>query len=556
MSILLKDAMKIYPFSEAKLIAGSAGILREVVSANIQEVPTVERWLKGGEILFTAGYAFGNAGNGCAMMERLNEVGIAALAIKPGQFLPEIPRDMIDTAERIGLPLFELPPDLPYMDCIIAIFELITQEQLAVMRRVEKIHEMLTETILNMEGLEGICTILNRVTGNPVFITAPDGSAILASKAAPQEDFGEDYMEAMKARLEDFFAGGRSDILKRNQCNTVNAQGGATLVVVPICVQDEHIAHLVLDTTNSAMIDVEMLAFEQAGSMVAVEILNERAVWEREQKVREQLLEDLLFKRYSDEKMLIQRGHHLGFDITGKYCLFVIDADSFEEALKNEMLDLNEEKVQQIKAQVQQKICADMAAYHRPSLILDSSVGVVGMISVRKESDVALCSDLIDGIVEELEKLVSILTFSAGISRIKQGIKNVDQGRREAQLAMRAGRGMSHNKAMPHTHSFGDLGCLCFLCELSDSAAMRDFYEENMRALLDYDKDNNAELVKTLECYFLSKQNLRITAEALFVHKNSVIYRLGKIEALLGKELSDHQVAFDLQLCYKLRSIF
>ncbi len=72
---------------------------------------------------------------------------------------------------------------------------------------------------------------------------------------------------------------------------------------------------------------------------------------------------------------------------------------------------------------------------------------------------------------------------------------------------------------------------------------------------IEYDQNNNAELLKTLECYFACKQNLRKTAEMLFVHKNSVIYRLNKIETLLGKELDNHQAAFDLQLCFKLGSI-
>ena len=60
MGIWLRDAMKIEPFSRAQLIAGIKGIDRMVVAANIQEVPDVDKWLYGGEILFTAGYAFGS----------------------------------------------------------------------------------------------------------------------------------------------------------------------------------------------------------------------------------------------------------------------------------------------------------------------------------------------------------------------------------------------------------------------------------------------------------------------------------------------------------------
>ena len=555
MGITLKDAMTIFPFSRARLIAGYQGLMREVISANIQEVPYVDRWLKGGEILFTAGYAFQSAEKGCEMMERLDAVGIAALAIKPGQYLLQIPKEMIDRANELGLPLFELPQDLPYMDCIIAIFERITQEQLSVMRRVEKIHDMLTETILNKEGLDGICTILNRVTGNSVFITSPDG-IFFASKVNADKELSSDYLEYMKTLFEDYFTRNEAHGLIQNQSNIVTPALGIKLLVVPIYVQEKHIAHLALDMTRNEMMDVDMIAFEQASSMVAVELLNEQAISQQEQKIREQLLEDLLMKRYSDEKMVIQRGLHLGFDMTGRYCLFVIDADSFEEALRNNMLGLSEDKVQLIKSQIQQKIRAAMNGFHRPSLILDSSVGAVGMLAIRQDSDVQECAGLIDAIIKDLEKINPTLTFSAGIGRVKQGIQHAEQGRREAVLAMRAGRSMDYDKRKHRTHSFGEMGCLCFLCELTGSQAMRDFYEENLRILLEYDKINNTELVKTLECYFMCKQNVRKTAETLFMHKNSIIYRLSKIEALLDRHLDDHQTAFDLQLCFRLRSIY
>lgn len=553
MGIELREAMNIYPFSRARLVSGSAGMSREVVSANIQEVPGVDRWLKGGEILFTAGYAFQNAQNGCEMMERLNHVGVAALAIKPGQYLSAIPPEMVAVSNRLGLPLFELPQDLAYMDCIISIFERITQKQLEVMRRAERVHNLLTETILNKEGLDGICKILNRVTQNPVFITTPEGS-VLSYKAGDVQSAQDNYIENMRGLLEEHFAMHPVDELNRNRCNAVEAGGDTKLLVVPIYVQEEHIAYLALDIGENTLVDIDAIAFEQAGSVVAIELLSEQAVWQQEQRVREQLLEDLLMKRYGNEKLVIQRGRYLGVDLNGKYCLFVINADAFEDKLKGEMSDFSEDKVQRIKAQVQQIIRDEKAMYSRPSLILDSGVGCVGLIGVRKESDVADCAKSIDSIVSKLEKIPKGMSFSAGIGRVKQGIQHVDAGRREAVLAMRAGRSMNQD-GNKRTYTFGELGCLCFLSELSGSTAMRDFYRDNVQPLLDYDRANGSELEKTLEYYFINGKNLRKTAEALFVHKNSVIYRIRKIESLLGKSLDDHRAVFDLQLCFKLKSI-
>lgn len=55
MDLLVQDIIKLYPLSRARLLAGKSGLMRTVASANIQEVPNVERWLRRGEVLFTAG---------------------------------------------------------------------------------------------------------------------------------------------------------------------------------------------------------------------------------------------------------------------------------------------------------------------------------------------------------------------------------------------------------------------------------------------------------------------------------------------------------------------
>ncbi len=557
MGILLRDVMKIPPFSEAKLVAGHEGILREVVSANIQEVPSIERWVKRGEILFTAGYAFRSACKGCEMMERLNEIGVAALAIKPGQYLPQIPNEMIECANRLALPLLELPEDMPYMDCILAIFEQLTQKQFSIMRQVEEVRDLLTQALLNKEGLLGICSILNRISDSPVFITSSEGALLsykLKETAQTEEEYA--YFYYMQNFLEGYFKRSDAQQLQKNVCNTVVPKAGIKWILVPIFAQEERFAHLVLDIGQSELTEMHTQAFEQAGSMIAVELLKEQALWRQRQKIKEQLLEDLLSSHYRDENAVMQRGFYLGFDLSKPYCLFVIDADSFEETLKKKTTDLKEEKVQRLKAQVLEIIHTNMSTYPHPNLISESGMGVVGMVFVQNEQDVTTCINTMDSILQKIGSLGTDIVFSAGVGQIKQGLQHIYQGKREAHLAMRAGRRLRHHKALPHTHAYAQLGCLCFLSEQADSVAMRDFYEENLRVLLDYDKQNNADLVKTLDCFFICRQNLRVTAESLYVHKNSVIYRLNKVESLLQKSISDHQTAFNLQLCLLLRNLF
>ena len=552
MGIQLKDIMKIPPFSRAKLIGGKTGVGRIVESANIQEVPDVERWLHGGEILFSSGYAFEGMERVCEMMERLDKSGVSALVIKPGQYLDTVPQEMIECADRLELPLFELPEDLPYMDCIIPIFEYLMNEHISVIHRVENVHELLMQSMLQSEGIDGICRIMNQITGKPVFIFSSNG--ILLSDCADQVEDAV-YVNGIKNGFKNFCRNSSIRRLKRNQCNSIQIGGRHSLICVPICIQQENVAHLVLDMMGDDLLEVDLLAFENASPLIALEILQEKALIRKEQNIRGQLLEDILMKRYGDESVIIKRGIHAGFDVTRPFCVFEIDADSFEEYLNLEMKNADEAVIQRIKLNIQESFWNELQKSPEKMLLMNKSVGVVGLMSiVNIKDDMEFCRTTLKEAILEQRKICPKLKFSAGIGRIKEHFSQAEESFREAKLALNTGRQEAKHRMNPVTW-FEELGALCFLNELNGSQAMKNFYNENLGVLIEYDCKNDAELIKTLECYFQCNKNLRVTAETLFVHKNSIIYRIKKIEALLGKKLNDCETRFNLQLCLKIKDI-
>lgn len=551
MSLKLKEVMKIYPFSRCRLVAGKEGRERFVESANIQEVPHVERWLHGKEILFSSGYAFdGSAEKGCTLIQKLNYLGATALAIKPGQYFQQIPKEMIECADELGFPLFEVPEDLPYMDCIIPIFERITSEQLYIMKRITSVHEELMRTMIENQGLNGICKALQNLIQNSVFILSPQGLIIASSEQ--DEDTAEILMDCF---AEQYCTPAGRLKLKKNKSNQLEIGNNHSIVCVPIYIHKEHMAYLVLDTAGLIIEESDLMAFEQAGSIIAIELMKEKELLHKERTMKEQLLEDILFQRYSDVKMILRRENHLKLDISRQYCIFVIDAKAFETYITETLHNISEEKVQEIKNDIQEIIRNGIEENFSQFLLCPDSVGMTGMLKIGGEKDLEKCRNVLRSVIRGLEKKYMYLKFSAGISAKKNKILQAVEALEEAQVAMRAGKNMNRNFSDSPVCFFSELGCLRFLGELSKTGSMRDFYEEYMKPLMEFDRENEAELVKTLEYYFESNNNYRKTADRLFIHKNTVIYRIRQIENLLNVDISDPHVAFNLQLCLQLRYI-
>lgn len=559
MPTTVNDISKLYPLSKATLIAGKQGLNRIVKSANIQEVPNVEQWLKGGEVLFTAGYAFKEIDNFDSFIRQVYNAGASAIFFKPGQYLTCIPEEMVLVANEIGLPLYELPKDIAYMDCILPIFEFITGKQVATLRRTENFHNELTQSMIRQEGLDGICNILHQATGQDVMVLDPYSTGIIARCETSFDEFDgfSNYVNDKKL-LFDFIENNINTntfrSLSPNRNNILYITETQKYICVPIHVQNKCIAYLFLDCSYYEISDIDMIAIEHACSLIALEIIQEQSLIEQEQKIQEKLLEDILMTRYTDEPMLYRRGISMGIDLTKPYIIFTIDPYEFEAFVNSEMKDLSEFEVQEIKNTIHDAIYSETTAWRHPKLLLSRSVRVIGYVSILSESDTKALCQMLNRIIIKLHKIHPKLHFNIGISRIKNDYKQAADAEKESFLAVTCGN-LPQYKTENGIVNFDDLGALRFLIELSDSEAMHNFYEEHIKVLQDYDRDHDADLLNTLECFFECNKNHRETADRLYIHKNSVVYRIKKIESLTGISLSDGQSSFDLQICLLLKKL-
>ena len=81
-----------------------------------------------------------------------------------------------------------------------------------------------------------------------------------------------------------------------------------------------------------------------------------------------------------------------------------------------------------------------------------------------------------------------------------------------------------------------------FVCTIAQSANLRAFIHPMLRRLQEYDQAHSTALLHTLCVYLLQEQNLHATARQLFIHRNTLVYRLQRIRALLQLDLDDAAV--------------
>jgi DNA-binding PucR family transcriptional regulator len=132
-----------------------------------------------------------------------------------------------------------------------------------------------------------------------------------------------------------------------------------------------------------------------------------------------------------------------------------------------------------------------------------------------------------------------------GVGGICKTAADVPRSYREARLALQL---MSFGNHRSSVVLFDELGVFEILADSKDPKTIQRFVQKWLGTLLDYDESRNAELVSTLSSYLEAGGNYDNSARALGVHRNTLRYRLKRIQEISGYDLGEPDVQFNLQL--------
>src|SRR2546423_13267646 len=96
-----------------KLGAGESGGDAPLRWVHISELEDPTPWLSGGELLLTTGIGLGTPTRQRRFATRLAEHGVAGLGFGIGFGHRRVPKALVETAEEVGLPVFEVPYEMP-----------------------------------------------------------------------------------------------------------------------------------------------------------------------------------------------------------------------------------------------------------------------------------------------------------------------------------------------------------------------------------------------------------------------------------------------------------
>ncbi len=513
---------------DAQLVAGGEGLDRRVTWATRMRarLPAFER-VRGGELALLALSQLHRLDETLPhLLTSLHKEGVAAIAIATSS-LESLEKETLSLADQLHLPLLLLPLTAPLEEIEREVITFIVSFRGENERKATEISHQLMQLSLQGAGLQGICEHLALTLNKWVIVQ--DADQELRCQASPSDS----ETQTLQASLTD------ENLLRK----------GLRRITVPIQIRHEEVGYLSIIGKDTDFDYLERLILGQVTPILALEFARERDRNEVESRYSAEALMDVLQGNYQQTDEILTRARLLGYDLLVPQIVAIFEIGQNEPEYPTSSFQAQWSK--RIRDELQRIWPTCWVSFEaRRVLALLPSNESIGIDESEIEKVIFTRMDRVQARLQQ-GKIGNgnLPIFTAGIGRIADDVQQISQSYREAQQALEIGRRLFGEGSI---HYFARLGIYRLLFHLYEHEELSDFYQETLAPLLESDSHSSA-LLETLECFFNCNGNLSETARTMHLHRNSLLYRLGRIEELLGRSLEDAELRLSLQIALKIR---
>ncbi|SMP44265.1 PucR family transcriptional regulator [Anoxynatronum buryatiense] len=542
--ISIEDVMKMECMKKCRLIAGFGGIRNTVSKVNIMADPDVLEWVEAGELLLTTAYSFkqDDIGEQKQLVKKSAEMGLAGLGIKIQPYLKELHPEIIQMANVLNFPIIELHDAIPFSEIMTPIFQEIFNKQASLLKRIEKIHEQLMHVMLSGGDLKAIIGIVTDNVRNPVVVKLESHDEWLAEWATATPEMQEALTENARQFLKQAEQRGDRNRFSENMVTLM--QQRIRRMVMPIVVKNRVTGYLMTWAVGTPLGGFDLSVLESASTTIALEVLKQLSVMDVENRYRTEFFEDLISMDDTRKKKAVEKASLFHLNPTDHYLVVVIKIDRAPEGLTDEVFQKMSWITQETDAYLRD------TQLHALVISKTDSLNVIFTSADKKLLNEHVATYSRQLLARKPKKLMDI-GFRVGIGRCYQQLEQVDKSYTDAVKAIQHGPLIGETEVV----YFEQLGIYKILCHPSLKEELERFYQAVLMPLVRYDEKKSTELVKTLEVYYQQGGNLRKTAEVLFTHYNTTLYRMESIQRITGMDLNHHKDRLNLEVALKVKKL-
>ncbi|MFE3025009.1 PucR family transcriptional regulator [Nocardia tengchongensis] len=488
------------------LKGGADGLGRVINLVLTSELAEPQQWLSGGELVLTTGMGLPlSRADRLRYFEDLGSAGVAGVGFGVGLSHETVPADLVDAADRIGLPLFEVPLPTPFGAITKKVMQRLAEQEYEKVLRASRAQPRMTRAAI--QGAGAVVKELSAALSATVAIIGVDHTV---TEAHPQRPDAE-----ISGRIDEFL----STHGEGAGSGAIQVDTGQYIVVQTISAGHTVHGHLAV-VSATALGPVDQVLLGHASSLLALDFEKPARLRIAQNHLNSQAISMLLQQPGDPESMW----QHLApaADRTGRVRALVLRC-SGPDAVP-ETLESVDARLRPLNQQLFAHTKGDRVAVLLPgSETEDTAEQLLAGIPPQIRA----------GMRAGLSSPHPLRRFPAAVEHAELAASAAMPGARPLELAALAGHALL---AFPEAQR-----------------VLSAVSEAMLQPLVDYDDRHGTDLIVSLRAYLEAHGQWETAATALGVHRHTLRSRVARIESILGCSLDQALVRAELLLAVVAR---
>ncbi|MDS1269004.1 PucR family transcriptional regulator ligand-binding domain-containing protein [Lipingzhangella sp. LS1_29] len=526
-----------------RLLTGAEHAGRRVRWVYTTDLPRPQRYLNGDELVLTGMMWRENPADSREFVRALCEAGVAALGA--GTAIGEIPTDLVQACAEHDLPLVEVPSDVSFATVTEEALHLLTRDRADAATQHRGRHRHLMTELAAGAELPEVFGAATAEAGLRAWVVSSTGRLVAAGPDEETRRLGPDQ-EQRRLLARSALRGGSAQ--RSQSLPATDTAPERVVTLTPIRTRTAHPLTGWLLVCDGPCDEWSEAHREAAAELASLVMLARGRLEEREllaAQHTERLASLLSARRFDQAAQVITAATEglagsQGGGMPREQPRIALSAELSPPATPPDLA---------------RRILSELVREYRGAVVTGENNDALALVPVPEhEQDSHRAAQQLRahlrGAVEVLEAGLAERRFALGVSSVVHGIPDLRGAAVEARHArrlaeVRDGQAQVIAGAEIDSHE---------LLLASVPEEVRSSYAERLLGpILAYDAEHRSELVDTLESFLDHSGSWQRCAESLHVHVNTLRYRVGRIEELIGRDLSRLEHRVDVFLALRLR---
>ena len=536
--MIVNDVLNLHTLPSARVIAGAGGLDRQVKWFHIIDIPQIIPWADEGDLIFSSGYAL-NALQGIleGLVECLYEKGISALFLVEELYLKILPQHMLDVADTLDFPIVVFPAETKLRDATHQIAGILLGDSENVLSEYEIFLEGITKIVLsNNDILQTVIANIKKTLNINVLLLDMFGRLLTSGNIHCEDD---DFLKYFRK----YVINKTGDTLRQTSYGNFEKP----YIYYKIACQEQDIYMILLKDIKRKR-KREHIFINSIVTIISA-LLNNCELMKKSLFTNQiPLLDCILNGEYTLDSVVYKKMIEQGWDMDANHIVAIFEVSNYNKVLTNN--EFADDQIRKFRRELIDELIKIINAIQGVYPVIRQDLTFTTMFKLftaaAEKRIIEGCSETMFCIKKKYD-----IDIIIGISTKGRELAGFSEKLTEARETLDRIKDMQNGSIATYEQIEFDMVVNKVVMDID----MKQTHINKIFALADYDAQYASNLMETLRIFSGNHGNIAKTARSLNVHRNTIKYRLQRIEEITEISLSSGNTFLNIALLLKIYEI-